>query len=272
MNLEGIQVGVIDAGRSQRLHRVIHLRDLIVVLVGRNIKSQYKNSVLGIAWSLLNPLLQLLVFTFLFRKVISLEIPNYGTFAFAGLLCWSWFQLSLLQATSAVTSNRELVRRPGFPAAILPVITILTNLMNLLLALPLLVLFVILGGGHITTHLLELPVIMTVQFTLMLSFAYLLATANVTFRDMEHIASFALQLLFWLTPVFYLASRVPSQYRAIYDLNPMQHIIDGYRDVLLFGKSPNYAALSAVAICAVALLAFSYKLFAHRCDRFVEEL
>jgi lipopolysaccharide transport system permease protein len=178
----------------------------------------------------------------------------------------------LLQATSAVTSQRELVRRPGFPAAILPVITILTNLMNLLLALPLLVLFVILGGGHITTHLLELPLIMTVQFLLMLSFAYLLATANVAFRDMEHIASFALQLLFWLTPVFYLASRVPGQYRFIYDLNPMLHIIDAYRAVLLFGKSPDYRALLAVAACAFGLLAFSYQIFSHRCERFVEEL
>src|SRR4051812_2897538 len=272
MNSPGIQIGTFEVRTSERLHRLIHLRDLIVALVGRNLKAQYKNSVLGVAWSLLNPLLQLLVFTFLFRKVISLDIPNYGTFAFAGLLCWSWFQLSLLQATGSVTSHRELVRRPGFPAAILPIITIATNLMNLLLALPLLVLFVILGGGHITTHLIELPVVMTVQFVLMLSLAYLLATANVAFRDMEHIANFVLQLLFWLTPVFYLASRVPGQYRAIYALNPMLHIIDAYRAVLLGGKSPNYAALSLVAVCAAVLLACSYKLFSHRCDRFVEEL
>lgn len=270
MNSQSIRI--VDFGSTSRWHRLVHLRDLVVVLVGRNVKSQYKNSVLGIAWTLLNPLLQLLVFTFLFRKVISLDIPNYGTFAFAGLLCWSWFQLSLLQATSAVTTNRDLVRRPGFPAAILPIITIATNLMNLLLALPLLILFVILGGGHITAHLFELPVIMTVQFVLMLSLAYLLATANVAFRDMEHIAGFALQLLFWLTPVFYLASRVPGKYKAIYSLNPMLHIIDAYRAVLLFGKSPDYAALALVAVCGVALLTFSYKLFSHRCDRFVEEL
>jgi lipopolysaccharide transport system permease protein len=272
MNAQGIEVGTFEWRASQRLHRLIHLRDLIVVLVGRNMKSQYKNSVLGIAWTLLNPLLQLLVFTFLFRKVISLGIQNYGTFAFAGLLCWSWFQLSLLQATSAITMNRELVRRPGFPAAILPIITITTNLMNLLMALPLLLLFVVVGGGHISAHVFELPIIMTVQFVLMLSFAYLLATANVAFRDMEHITSFCLQLLFWLTPVFYLASRVPGQYQAIYNLNPMLHIIDSYRDVLLYGKSPDYRALSLLALCGVGLLVFSYKLFAHRCNRFVEEL
>lgn len=272
MNAQAIQGEVFGWRASERWHRIIQLRDLLIVLVGRDIKAQYKNSVLGIAWSLLNPLLQLLVFTFLFRKVISLNIPNYGTFAFAGLLCWSWFQLSLLQATGAVTSHRELVRRPGFPAAILPVITITTNLMNLLLALPLLVLFVLLGGGHVTTHLAELPIVMTVQFLLMLSIAYLLATANVAFRDMQHIASFALQLLFWLTPVFYVASRVPGQYRAVYDLNPMLHIIDGYRAVLLRGESPDYRALALVTICAAALLVCSYKLFSHRCDRFVEEL
>jgi lipopolysaccharide transport system permease protein len=272
MNSQAIQLGSFEIKASQRLHRLIHLRDLLIVLVGRDIKSQYKNSVLGIAWSLLNPLLQLLVFTFLFRKVISLNIQNYGTFAFSGLLCWSWFQLSLLQATGAVTAHRELVRRPGFPAAILPVITITTNLMNLILALPLLILFTIIGGGHLTAHLFELPIIMCVQFVLMLSLAYLLATANVAFRDMEHIASFGLQLLFWLTPVFYLASSVPGKYRAIYELNPMLHIINAYRAVLLFGQSPDWQALLTVGAVGTALLVFTYKLFSRRCDRFVEEL
>jgi lipopolysaccharide transport system permease protein len=272
MNSQAIQIDAIDLRRSARWHRIIHLRDLLIVLVGRDLKSQYKNSVLGIAWSLLNPLLQLLVFTFLFREVMPLGIPNYGTFAFSGLLCWAWFQLSLLQATGAVTTHRELVRRPGFPAAILPAITITTNLMNLLLALPLLFLFIVVGHGHLTAHLLELPLIMSVQFVLMLSIAYLLATANVAFRDMQQIASFVLQLMFWMTPIFYVASRVPSKYRTIYELNPMLHIVNAYRDVLLLGRSPVWGNLLIVGACATALLYFSYSLFARRCDRFVEEL
>ena len=264
------------AGAASRnelfLSKAIYLRDLLRELVLRDIKVQYKSSILGVAWSLLNPLFQLLVFIFLFRVVMPLGITNYGAFAFSGMLAWSWFQLSMMQATGAITSHRELIRRPGFPAAVLPVITVATNLMHLLFALPLLLGFIFVSTGKLDVTILALPLVMTLQFILTLSLAYVLATANVLFRDTQHLVGVFLQLLFYFTPVFYSAQQVPQKYKTLYQLNPMVHIVGAYRDLLLFGKMPNLTMMLFLALAATGLLIVGYRIFMHSRDRFVEEL
>ena len=111
-----------DAASPHR--RLIYVRDLLRELVLRDLKLRYKRSALGIGWSLLNPLAQVLVFTFLFRVVVPLGIPDYHLFVFTGVLAWSWFQQSVVAATGAITDNRELIRQPGFPAAVLPAVTV----------------------------------------------------------------------------------------------------------------------------------------------------
>jgi lipopolysaccharide transport system permease protein len=252
--------------------RIIYLRDLMRELVIREMKLQYKSSILGVAWSLLNPLLQLLIFTFLFRVVMPLGIENYPAFLFSGMLAWTWFQLSLVQATSAITSHRELIRRPGFPAPILPAITVMTNLINMLLALPLLFIFMLISGGELKSTAFFLPLLMTLQFVFTLSIAYFLATVNVLFRDTQHIIGVMLQLLFFVTPVFYDGSRFPEKYQPLLKLNPMLHIIGAYRDLLLYGRLPNFETLSFIALSATLFLILGYKLFISMRDRFVEEL
>jgi lipopolysaccharide transport system permease protein len=257
---------------NPRWRRAIYLRDLLRELVRREIKILYKSSVLGIFWSMLNPILQLMVFTFLFRVVVPLGIPNYAAFAFTGLLAWVWFQASMIQATGAITGHRDLIRRPGFPSGILPAITVTTNLINLLLALPLLVGFILITGGAIHTTIAALPFLMLLQFVLTLSFAYLLATANVLFRDTQHLITVLLQLTFYFTPIFYNASRVPEKYQPLYRLNPMVHLVEGYRDVLLYGRWPDGGSMLILSALAVALLVFGYSLFTWMSHRFVEEL
>jgi lipopolysaccharide transport system permease protein len=203
---------------------------------------------------------------------MPLNIPNYGTYAFSGLLAWTWFQISLVQATGAITTHRELIRRPGFPAAILPAIPVTTNLINLLLALPLLLIFILLSGSHLSFAMLGLPFVMGLQFILILSLAYLLATANVLFRDTQHIVGFLLQILLWLTPVFYLGSRVPGKYQTLYRLNPMLHIVEAYHDLLIYHRAPDYRALIILSVAAITTLFGSYSLFVRMRDRLVEEL
>ena len=129
--------------------RLAYLRDLLREMVIRDMKLRYKRSVLGILWSLLNPLIQMLVFTFLSRGVLSLDIPNYPSFVFTGVLAWNWFQRALSLTAGAITGNRELIRRPGFPTAILPVATVATHLIHFLLALPILLLFLAFGGNRL---------------------------------------------------------------------------------------------------------------------------
>jgi lipopolysaccharide transport system permease protein len=250
----------------------VYLRDLVHELVRREIKVQYKSSCLGAAWSMVNPLLQLLIFSFLFRVVLPLGIDNYPAFLFSGLLAWTWFQLSMIQATAAITSHRELIKRPGFPAAILPVITVATNMVHFILALPLLFVFILLTGGEIHLTALALPVLMLVQFVLVLSLAYFLATLNVLFRDTQHIISVLLQLLFFMTPIFYSGSRFPEKYRPLLDLNPMVHLVNAYRDILLHGRLPNGMAVCILMAAGLGLLGAGYFTFVRVRDRFVEEL
>jgi len=214
----------------------------------------------------------LLVFIFIFQLVLNLNIPKYSAFAFSGLLVWNWFHLSLLQSAGAITDNRELIRQPGFPAAILPVVTVMMNLINFVLALPVLALLLLTGDVELSLTLLTLPILMTIQFVLTLSLAYVIATFNVTFRDTQHLTGVLMTLLFYLTPVFYDASSVPQHYKVFYYLNPMANLVKAYRAVLIQGVPPDWSSLLVLGIIAVALLRVGYHVFSQASYRFVEEL
>jgi lipopolysaccharide transport system permease protein len=257
---------------SYHIQKPLYIWDLLRELVVRDMKLRYKRSVLGIVWSLLNPLFQMVVFIFLSRRVFSLEIPNYPSFVFTGVLAWNWFQTALLTATGAITSNRELIRRPGFPVAILPIATVTTNLIHFLLALPVPLLFLLLGGGRPTATILALPLVILLQFVLILGLGYLVATFQVTFRDTQHLLGVFFMLLFYLTPVFYDASIIPARYQPLYHLNPMAHLIGAYRAILIQGDLPDPRALLALGVLGGALLWCGHTVFTQASYRFVEEL
>ena len=252
--------------------RLIYMRDLLFTLVGRDMKLRYKRSILGIAWSLLTPLAQLAVFYLTFDVLLPLNIPNYPAFLFSGLLVWNWFQGSLYQATSAIVDNRELMKRPGFPAAILPAVTVASNLIHFLLALPILFIFLLLGGTGLTSAVLALPLVIAIQFILTLSLAYFTATFYVTFRDTQHLLGVLLNLLFFLTPVFYKSSDLPAQYQTLYHLNPMVHLIESYRAILLAGILPDGIGLLLLTVAAITILVLGYYVFRKASDHFVDHL
>lgn len=254
------------------MRQLVQQFDLLRVLVDRGLKVQYKRSAFGIAWSLLNPLVMLLVFNFLFKLVLDLQIPKYSSFAFSGLLVWNWFQMSLLQSAGAITDGRELIRQPRFPAAILPVVTVTTNLVHFLLALPVLALLLLTGDVKLSSTILLLPLLMAMQFVLILSLGYFIAAVNVTFRDTQHLLGVFLTVMFYITPVFYDINQVPERYLTLYQLNPMAVLVEAYRAVLIQGTSPNWSALISLGAIAAVLLVFSYRRFMQASYRFVEEL
>ncbi len=252
--------------------RLVYLRDLLREMVGRDMKLRYKRSLLGVAWSLLNPLAQMLVFTFVFQRLVRLDIANYSSFVFIGVLVWNWFQASLVVATGAINDNRELVKRPGFPVALLPVISVTTYLVHFLLAMPILLVFLLAGGGRLGWSFLLLPAIILLQYLLTIGLGYFLAAINVRFRDVQHLLGVALMLLFYLTPIFYDTTIVPEKYRFVYLLNPMVHLIQAYRAVLIQASLPNGLPLSLLALFTLCLLGLGYTLFKRASVRFVEEL
>lgn len=246
--------------------------DILRQLVDRDIKLLYKRSALGIAWTLINPLLQLIVFAFVFQTVLPVNVPNYASFTFTGLLVWNWFQTSLFQATGVIIASRALIRQPGFPIAILPVVTTTTGLIHFLLALPVLLAFLSVAGIELKPVVLYLPILQAIQFVLTVSLAYLLAALNVTFRDTQHTLGVVLQLFFYVTPVFYDIKNVPPKYQLLYNLNPMVHIVTAYRSILIQGVSPNWQSLLILVAVLVVLLPLGLHFFRRQSDRFVEEL
>ncbi len=251
---------------------VVHGWDLLLTLVARDVKLRYRRSVLGVAWSLLNPLLQLLIFNFVFSSLLPLKVPDYTAFLFVGILVWVWFQSSLMGATSAVIDNGLLIRQPGFPESVLPVVAVISNLVNFVLAFPILLVFLLLAGHVPTQAFLALPCIMTVQLVLTLSLAYLLASVHVRFRDTQYLISVILMLWFYLVPVFYDPRQIPPDYQTLYQLNPMVHVLNAYRSVLIAGRSPDWTPLAVITGVSIVILTLTFGMFNRASHRFIEEL
>lgn len=252
--------------------RLSYLKDLLLQMVGRDLKLRYRGSILGIAWSLLNPLVQLLVFNFVFRAVLPLNIPNYTIYLFIGVLAWSWFQTSLAGSANVIVEGRSLIKRPSFPVAILPVVVVLSNLLHFLLALPVLAFFIWQAGIPLGMPVLLLPLVIVLQALFTLSLSYFVATFHVFFRDTQHLVGVFLFLLFYLTPVFYNADSIPEKYQFIYRLNPVLQLLEAYRAVLLNNSMPSIGSLLIMTACSLAALALGYRLFIRASYRFVEEL
>lgn len=234
--------------------RWIHVRDILRELIARDIKLRYRGSYFGMAWTLLNPIAELTVLWFIFGNVLPLRIPNYAAFLFTGLLVYTWFQTSLFNATVAVVSNRDLIRRPDVPLDILPVISVASTLFHFLLSLPVLFGLMLWTGVPLTSALVALPALIGIQFVLTLALSYPLAAIHVWMRDTQYFLKVGLQLLFFLTPVFYETRTIPEQYRRLFALNPMATVVDGYRDVLVRGVLPPLGEWSFLAAASVALL------------------
>jgi homopolymeric O-antigen transport system permease protein len=252
--------------------RLPHARDLVITMVIRDLKVRYSRSLMGIAWSLLTPLSQLLVLNLLFTRIVPLDIPNYGAFLFVGLMTWSWFSNSLEQTTGSIVEQRELVRQPGFPVGLLPVITVATNLVHFVLAIPILAVLLLVERASFGAPIVLLPLLVAIQFAFTLGLGFFLATAHVTFRDTKHLLGVALLLSFYLTPVFYPSDRAPQALSALYRLNPMAILIESYRDVILHHRVPASGPLLVVVGLSMVLLVVGYQVFRRASERFVDEI
>lgn len=250
----------------------LHWRDLLLELVGRDLKIRYQRSAIGLGWSLMKPLSQLLIFSLVFSSVLPLNIDNYTTFVFTGVLTWSWFNTSLTSSTVAVTSNKELVRRPGFPVFLLPVLTIVSQGVHFLLALPLLMLCAVIQTGFPGPAILALPLIIVVQFLLTLGVCYLAAAAHVYFRDVEHIVGIAVMLGFYVTPVFYRPLDAAHRFAFLSELNPFAWLLGCYRDIFIDHTFPDAIMVAKLLAVAIPLLIGGGWAFRQVSFRFVDEI
>lgn len=262
------------------LHNLSQLpryRGLIQSLVARELKARYRGSVLGFFWSFINPLLLLLIYSFVFTYVIPARSPGhepYALFMFCGILPWSWFTASLLESSNVLIAGGNLIKKVLFPAEILPIVTVLANMVHFFLGLPILGAFLV--YYRIPLQLSELawfPVIVLVQLLLTLGLALLLSALTVHFRDVRDILGNLLTFWFFATPIIYPMASAPAAGRRLLNVNPFTHLAISYQEVLFYeGPFGHWKWLLALGVASIALFLFGYFIFDRLRDSFAEEV
>ena len=255
-------------------------RQLLQDFAWRELRSRYKGSALGFGWNFAIPLLNLAVFYLLFGVLLG-QRPrtgtgeqNYAIFLFVGLLPWTFFANSLGAGASSIIANGAIVKKVRLPLQLLPAASVLSSLANFLLSM--VVLFVVLAifGPRHPEGLLYLPLLMVVQIVMNLGFAYLLAAANVFYRDVQHILGILLTAWYFLTPVLFSVQIVadrPTERELLY-LNPMTSIVVAYQRALLDGLPPEWERLLYSGVFAVAVFVLGFWYFRRSKDTFEEAL
>jgi ABC-type polysaccharide/polyol phosphate export permease len=256
-------------------------RALIATLVLRELRARYRGSVLGFLWSFLNPLLLMLVYVLVFSVYLRSPMQNYAVFLFSGLLPWLWFSSSLGHATSVIVGSGSLVKRILFPAEILPLVSVISNMVNMLLSLPLLFAFLFAFDIRPGPELAFLPLLLALQLVLTAGLALPLAALNVHLRDVEQILANFLMLLFFLSPILYPVTTVPETLRLgvltvplrpLYFLNPVAGLVQSYQYIFFFGREPHWIHLAMVSVCAAVALWGGYRVFDRLRDSLAEEV
>jgi ABC-type polysaccharide/polyol phosphate export permease len=259
------------------LARLLRYRGLIQSLVARELKARYRGSVLGFFWSFINPLLFLLVYTFVFKYVLPQKVEGlepYALFMFCGILPWTWFASSLTESAGVLISGGNLIKKVLFPAEILPIVTVLANMVHFFLGLPILGAFLLYNREPLAfPEVLWFPVIVAVQLVLTLGFALVLSALTVHFRDIRDILSNVLTLWFFATPIIYPWFRAPDLAKRFLNFNPMTHIAVSYQEVLFFeGPFGHWKWLLAIGVASVGWFLFGYFIFDRLRDTFAEEV
>ena len=262
----------------RNLARLGRYRGLIQSLVARELKARYRGSVLGFFWSFVNPLLLLLVYSFVFKYVLPANfkgIDHYELFLFCGLLPWTWFSSSLLEASNVLISGGNLIKKVLFPAEVLPIVTVVANMVHFFLGLPILVAFLLYFDAPIqAVELLWFPVAVLVQLIFTLGCALILSALTVHFRDIRDILGHLITIWFFATPIIYPYMQMTAAWQTrLLNANPMSHLTITYQEILFFnGPVGHWKWLLAVGLAASAFFLFGYFVFDRLRDTFAEEV
>ncbi len=260
------------------LVKLSRYRALIQTLVVRDLKARYRGSVLGFFWSFFNPALLLFIYTFVFTKVLPSSHPPdmepFALFMFCGILPWTWFSSSLLESSNTLIAGGNLIKKVLFPAEVLPIVTVLANMVHFFLGLPILAAFVIYYQRPVDpVELLWFPVIVLVQLVLTTGLAMFLSALTVHFRDLKDLLGNILTLWFFATPIIYSIEMAPRDMQWWLDLNPMTHLMRSYQEVLFFeGPLGHQKWLAALGVASVVVFLAGYFVFDRLRDSFAEEV
>lgn len=256
----------------KRIKGIWEFKYLIYNMVARDLKVKYKGSTLGFLWSLLNPLLMIVVYTVAFKYVIKLKVENFTIFLFSALLPWTFLSSALSMGVTSITENANLVKKVYFPREVLPLSIVLVNLFHFFLTFVVLIpamLFFNINPGFSFFFLIA---VVFFQSLFVLGLTFIVAALNVYYRDVKHFLEVMLQLWFWATPIIWPMVLVPVKYRDYLYLNPFTPFVKCYRDIIMLDKIPSPLMFLAIACIGVFFFILGAWIFRLKQRRFAEEI
>lgn len=233
-------------------------RDLLYILTMRDIKVRYKQTVLGAAWAIIQPLFTMLIFTIFFGRLAGIPsdgIP-YPLFAYAGLLPWTFFSNSVTNSGNSLVGNSNLITKVYFPRMIIPTASVASGLLDFIIAFGLLVVLMVYYGVGFSANMLMLPVLILLTSLLAIGIGMWMSALNVKYRDIRYALPFLIQIGMFATPIIYPASLVPEKWRWLMALNPLTGLIENYR-AAFFGKPFDWVALGISAVLTFGILVYA---------------
>ena len=240
----------IEPGRAERNYwkDLWRYRELFYILSWRDLKVRYKQTVIGVVWSVLRPLLTMVIFTFVFGRMANFKPPpgvdEYAILVFAGLLPWQFFSAGLSEASNSLIGNERLISKVYFPRMIIPAASVITSLVDFFISLGLMLILLIFFRTVPSLNLVFLPLFIIMAFFASFGVGLWLTALNVKYRDFKHVVPFLIQIGLYLSPVGFTSKQastiIPEKFRMLYYLNPMAGVIDGFRWCFFGDKTPIY--------------------------------
>ncbi|MEK6589309.1 MAG: ABC transporter permease [Nitrospinota bacterium] len=244
-----------------KLKELYSFRELLKNLVIKELKLRYKRSFLGFFWTMLNPLMMMIILTIVFSQLMRFDMKNFAIFLLCGLLPWNYFSQSISMATTSLISNANLINRVYIPKAIFPLSIIFSNMVNMVLSLIPLFLLMIIIGVRIQPSILLIPVLLLNLMFFTAGISLFISCLNVFFRDFTHMIEIIITAWFYVTPIIYPLEKIPAQYEMFFKLNPLIYIIGNFREVIFYGRIPDFSFMLNSLFASVISFVMGYWYF-----------
>lgn len=259
------------------LGRYFHrYRNLLLAFVVNDLKFRYVGSSIGFFWTVIDPVLELAIYTFVFSVLLKVRFApdgdtiHYALFLFCGMITWFNVQETLTRSTSIIGEHAHLIKKLPFPCAILPSHLVLSGMINQVIRTFILLVGMVLAGYGLSAHALLIPVVMGLQLVFTLGMSMLVATVAVYFKDITHLIKAALMIWMFVTPIFYPPSSYPREFSVLLVLNPLAHLVGMYQELLLNQRLPHQGSIIIFVVTAVFVGVVGGYIFARFQDRFAD--
>ena len=252
--------------------KIYNYRELLKTNVKKEIRGRYKNSILGVIWSFLNPLLQLAVYAVIFGALLAGGDPTYHIYICVALIPWTYFTTAITQSSFTIIGNGDIIKKVYFPREILPISVVSSGAVNFMISTIIILVFVLFAGLGISKYILLYPFILLIQYILLLGISFIVSSITVYVRDFEHIIGVVLMAAFYGTPIVYKLEQLPANLQVIMQLNPMTHLINAYRDIFYYQQMPNLKMLGIILLIGLGLTVGGYFIFKKLQKGFAEQL